>query len=253
MDALRAVEAKYQALSGRLDEATLRLWVATEARSLGRGGVSLVAKAAGVSRTTIYAGLAELEAASKASRKPGAASAPASEAVRRVRAAGGGRKKLIDLNPWLLESLDALVEPTSRGDPMSPLRWTCKSTTRLARELNLMGHAVSQRTVCDLLARLNYSLQSVRKTREGSHHPDRDAQFHHIAKAVAQYQRQRQPVISVDTKKKELIGDFKNAGREWRPAGDPEQVRVHVRISDERDRPFRHRDRRIRERDRSFR
>jgi Rhodopirellula transposase DDE domain len=233
MDALQAIEAKYQALSRRLDEATLRLWVATEARSLGRGGVSLVAKAAGVSRTTIYAGLAELEAASKASRKRGAASAAASEPARRVRAAGGGRKKLIDLNPGLLESLDALVEPTSRGDPMSPLRWTCKSTTRLAKELNLMGHAVSQRTVCDLLARLNYSLQSVRKTREGSHHEDRDAQFHHIAKAVVQYQRQRQPVISVDTKKKEVIGDFKNAGREWRPAGDPEQVRVHDFIDPE--------------------
>jgi hypothetical protein len=233
MDALQAIEAKYQALSRRLDEATLRLWVATEARSLGRGGVSLVAKAAGVSRTTIYAGLAELEAASKASRKRGAASAAASEPARRVRAAGGGRKKLIDLNPGLLESLDALVEPTSRGDPMSPLRWTCKSTTRLAKELNEMGHAVSQRTVCDLLARLNYSLQSVRKTREGSHHEDRDAQFHHIAKAVAQYQRQRQPVISVDTKKKEVIGDFKNAGREWRPAGDPEQVRVHDFIDPE--------------------
>jgi DDE family transposase len=133
----------------------------------------------------------------------------------------------------LLDALDALVEPASRGDPMSPLRWTCKSTTRLAEELNRMGHAVSQRTVCDLLVRLNYSLQSVRKTREGAHHPDRDAQFHHIANAVAQFQKQRQPVISVDTKKKELIGDFKNAGREWRPAGDPEQVRVHDFIDTE--------------------
>src|SRR5450755_465434 len=233
MDALQAIEAKYQALSRRLDEATLRLWVATEARSLGRGGVSLVAKAAGVSRTTIYAGLAELEAASKASRKRGAASAAASEPARRVRAAGGGRKKLIDLNPGLLESLDALVEPTSRGDPMSPLRWTCKSTTRLAAELARSGHRVSQRTVCDLLAQLNYSLQSVRKTREGGQHPDRDAQFQYIAAMVTKFQRQRQPVISVDTKKKELIGDFKNAGREWRPQGQPEQVRVHDFIDDE--------------------
>jgi hypothetical protein len=227
MDALQAVEAKYRALSGRLDEATLRLWVAAEARSLGRGGVSLVAKAAGVSRTTIYAGLAEIEAASKGSGEQPAASTAASEAARRVRAAGGGRRKLTEVDAGLLDALDALVEPTSRGDPMSPLRWTCKSTTRLAHELSLMGHAVSQRTVCALLVRLNYSLQSVRKTREGSHNPDRDAQFHHIAKATAQFQRQRQPVISVDTKKKELIGDFKNAGREWRPAGDPEQVRVH--------------------------
>jgi hypothetical protein len=145
----------------------------------------------------------------------------------RVRREGAGRPRATDSDVGLRPALEELVEPATRGHPMSPLRWTCKSTTRLAQELNLMGHAVSQRTVCDLLARLNYSLQSVRKTREGSHHPDRDAQFHHIAKAVAQYQRKRQPVISVDTKKKELIGDFKNAGREWRPAGDPEQVRVH--------------------------
>lgn len=233
MDALQAIEAKYQALASRLDEATLRLWVAAEARSLGRGGVSLVANAVGISRTTIYAGLAEIEEASKASKRRGAAPAAASKPPLRVRATGGGRKKLIDLNEGLLDALDALVEPTSRGDPMSPLRWTCKSTTRLARELSEMGHAVSQRTVCDLLARLNYSLQSTRKTREGAHHPDRDAQFQHIAKAVAQFQRQRQPVISVDTKKKELIGDFKNGGREWQPAGQPEQVRVHDFIDPE--------------------
>jgi transposase len=198
-----------------------------EARSLGRGGVSLVANAVGISRTTIYAGLAEIKEASKASKRRGAAPAAASKPALRVRAVGGGRKKLTDLNQGLLDALDALVDPTSRGDPMSPLRWTCKSTTRLAQELGEMGHAVSQRTVCDLLARLNYSLQSTRRTREGGHHPDRDAQFQHIAKAVAQFQRQRQPVISVDTKKKELIGDFKNGGREWQPAGQPEQVRVH--------------------------
>lgn len=233
MDALQAIEAKYQALAARLDEATLRLWVAAEARSLGRGGVSLVANAVGISRTTIYAGLAEIEEASKASKKRGAGSAGATKPMLRVRAAGGGRKKLIDLDQGLLDALDALVEPTSRGDPMSPLRWTCKSTTRLAQELSEMGHVVSQRTVCDLLARLNYSLQSTRKTREGSHHPDRDAQFQHIAKAVAQFQRQRQPAISVDTKKKELIGDFKNGGREWQPAGQPERVRVHDFIDPE--------------------
>jgi len=129
--------------------------------------------------------------------------------------------------------LDALVEPTSRGDPMSALRWTCKSTTRLAEELNRLGHRVSQRTICDLLAQMGYSLQSVRKTREGAQHPDRDAQFHYIADKVALYQRQRQPVISVDTKKKELIGDFRNAGREWQPKGQPEQARVHDFIDDE--------------------
>ena len=191
----------------------------------------MVAKAAGVSRTTVYAGLAEIEAASKVAKKAGKAP-PGGEAGRRVRAAGGGRKRLIDLDAGLLEALDALVEPASRGDPMSPLRWTCKSTTRLADELNRQGHPVSQRTVCDLLARLSYSLQSVRKTREGANHADRDAQFHHIAKTVATYQRQRQPVISVDTKRKELIGDFKNGGREWRPAGQPERVRVHDFIDD---------------------
>ena len=232
MDNTALIEAKYRALAGRLDEATLRLWAAVEARSLGRGGVSSVAKAAGLSRTTVYAGLSEIEAAAKATRKRRAAvtvSAPA----KRIRAPGGGRKKLIDLDESLLADLDALVEPTSRGDPMSPLRWTCKSTTRLAQELSSQGHQVSQRTVCDLLSQLKYSLQSLRKTREGTNHPDRDAQFRYIAKMVANYQRQHQPVVSVDTKKKELIGDFKNAGKEWHPEGEPEHVRVHDFIDTE--------------------
>lgn len=127
----------------------------------------------------------------------------------------------------LRQDLDALVEPTTRGDPQSPLRWTCKSTPRLAAELRALGHRVSQRTVCTLLAHLNYSLQSPRKRREGRQHPERDAQFSYIARLVAQYQRVGDPVISVDTKKKELIGDFKNGGREWQPPGEPEQVRVH--------------------------
>jgi hypothetical protein len=237
MNQTPAVEAKFRALSGRLDEATLRLWAAAEARSLGRGGVSVVAKVAGLSRTTVYAGLAEIEAAAKAKGKgrSKAATQPlvAALAPKRVRAPGGGRKRLVDIDASLLADLDALVEPTSRGDPMSPLRWTCKSTTRLAAELARSGHRVSQRTVCDLLAQLNYSLQSVRKTREGAQHPDRDAQFQYIAAMVTKFQRQRQPVISVDTKKKELIGDFKNTGREWHPQGQPEQVRVHDFIDDE--------------------
>src|SRR6266581_4018144 len=134
----------------------------------------------------------------------------------RVRAAGGGRKKLTAKDAHLLRDLDALVEPTSRGDPMSPLRWTCKSTPRLAQELAEQGHEVSQRSVCDLLAQLDYSLQSTRKTREGGQHPDRDAQFQHIASTAAQYQAAGDPVISVNTKKKELVGDFKNGGREGR-------------------------------------
>jgi hypothetical protein len=181
----------------------------------------------GVSRTTVYAGLAELdEAAARFVVTP--------ELERgRVRAPGGGRKPLASGDPTLLRDLDALVEPTTRGDPMSALRWTCKSTTRLAQELNRQGHQVSQRTVCDLLAQMHYSLQSVRKTREGAQHPDRDAQFRHIAQAVAQCQRQGQPVISVDTKKKELIGDFKNAGQEWQPAGQPEEVRTHDFIDEQ--------------------
>ncbi len=213
----------------------MRLWAAAEARSLGRGGVSVVAKVAGLSRTTVYAGLAEIEAAGKAKGRSKAAAQPLATAAahKRIRAPGGGRKRLVDIDASLLADLDALVEPTSRGDPMSPLRWTCKSTTRLAAELARSGHRVSQRTVCDLLAQLNYSLQSVRKTREGGQHPDRDAQFQYIATMVTKFQRQRQPVISVDTKKKELIGDFKNAGREWHPQGQPEQVRVHDFIDDE--------------------
>ncbi len=237
MDQAPLLAAKFKALSTRLDEATLRLWAAAEARSLGRGGVSVVAKVAGLSRTTVYAGLAEIEAAGKAkskgARKAAAQPLPAAAAHKRIRAPGGGRKRLVDLDGSLLADLDALVEPTSRGDPMTPLRWTCKSTTRLAAELARSGHRVSQRTVCDLLAQLNYSLQSVRKTREGGQHPDRDAQFQYIATMVTKFQRQRQPVISVDTKKKELIGDFKNAGREWHPQGQPEQVRVHDFIDDD--------------------
>lgn len=197
------IEAKYRALAGRLDEATLRLWAAAEARSLGRGGVSTVAKAAGVSRTTVYAGLAEIEAASKPTSKRSKAVPTPLATPKRIRAPGGGRKRLIDLDESLLADLDALVEPTSRGDPMSPLRWTCKSMTRLAEELLRQGHQVSQRTVCDLLAQLNHSLQSVRKTREAALHPDRDAQFQYIATMVADFQRRRQPVVSVDTKKKD--------------------------------------------------
>lgn len=218
---MATIEAKYQALSSRLDEASLRIWAAAEARSLGHGGVSLVAKAIGVSRTTIHAGLAELKEAVvpvAVIKKDG---------HMRVRATGGGRKKLTNKDASLVKDLDALVEPTSRGDPMSPLRWTCKSTRRLAEELKRKGHAVSQRTICDLLSQMRYSLQSTRKTREGGQHEDRDAQFGHIAKTVVDYQKAGDPVISVDTKKKESVGDFKNAGQEWQPEGMPEEVRVH--------------------------
>ena len=222
---MATIEAKYQALSGRLNEATLRVWAAVEARSLGRGGVSFVAKATGLSRTTIHAGLSEL--------KGSAPSTAEHHRQPRIRASGGGRKKLIDKDTRLLSDLDALVEPTTRGDPMSPLRWTCKSTYRLAQELRRRGHAVSQRTIHDLLGRQGFSLQSTRKTREGGQHEDRDAQFNHIAHAVSAFQAAGDPVISVDTKKKELIGDFKNAGKEWQPKGVPEKVRVHDFIDPE--------------------
>ena len=221
MTDIAVIEAKYRALSDRLDEATLRIWAAVEARSLGRGGVSKVAKAIGMSRTTIYAGLSELESPPPPSTRDKNSTRP------RVRAVGGGRKRLADKDANLMSALDALVEPTTRGDPMSPLRWTTKSTYRLSDELKHQGHEVSQRTVCDLLAKMGFSLQSTRKTKEGGDHADRDAQFAHIAKTVADYQATGDPVISVDTKKKELIGDFKNAGREYQPIGTPEQVRVY--------------------------
>jgi len=229
VDLADEIEFKYSALADRLDEATLRLWAAVEARSLGRGGVSAVARAVGLSRTTIHAGLAQLRSTSVEARARDAGASKQS----RVRVPGGGRKRLVAKDATLLSDLDALIEPTTRGDPQSTLRWTCKSTTRLAQELNRQGHQVSQRTVCDLLAQLHYSLQSTRKTREGSHHPDRDAQFRHIASVVTQYQDDAQPVISVDTKKKELIGDFKNGGCEWQPKGQPEQVRTHDFIDPE--------------------
>jgi transposase len=217
MDATQTVREKHEVLSGRLNEATLRLWAAAEARALGRGGVTTVAKASGLSRTTIYAGLRELDA-------PPTEQAQGSA---RIRTRGGGRKRLIDKDTALLSDLNTLVEPSTRGDPQSPLRWTCKSTPRLAEELRAKGHTVSQRTVCDLLAHLGYSLQATRRLHEGGHHDDRDAQFASIAARVAQYQRAGDPVIAVDTKKKELIGDFKNAGREWQPKGQPEAVRVY--------------------------
>ena len=219
------VKAKYQVLSGRLDESTLRIWSAVEAQSLGKGGVTTVAKATGMSRTTIYAGFKEL--ALKATDTDNVFADKQKRKDRRVRAIGGGRKKLTDIDESLLSDLNVLVEPTTRGDPMSSLRWTCKSTSKLAEELNRQGHKVSPRTVNNLLYQLDYSLQSTRKTREGGKHEDRNAQFHHISETVAIYQAAGDPVISVDTKKKENIGDFKNAGQEWQPAGIPEEVRVY--------------------------
>lgn len=211
---LRSCRAKYRALAPTLTERSRRVWAATEARALGRGGIALVARATGISTATIGRGLRELQA--RVHLPPG-----------RVRRPGGGRKRTVDKDPTLLPDLEGLVEPTTSGAPTSPLRWTAKSTRELARALQGMGHRVSHQLVRELLTAAGYSLQANRKTREGPPHPDRDAQFRYIATQVRQFQAARQPVISVDTKKKELVGDFKNAGRTWRPTGQPDPVRVH--------------------------
>jgi Rhodopirellula transposase DDE domain len=211
------IRRKYLTLRVEMDERRRRQWAAAEARELGRGGVSAVARATGLSRTTITAGLRELRLPSR--RR-------AIEA-RRVRRPGGGRKPLAETDPRLWMALESLIEPTTRGDPESPLRWTCKSLRRLAGELAQQDHSASPNTVATLLKGAGYSLQGNRKTREGESHPDRDAQFRYISQQVRQGLDRGQPVISVDTKKKELVGDFKNGGREWRPEGRPEEVRVH--------------------------
>jgi len=200
-----------------LDEQAKRRWAATEARALGWGGVSLVATATGMSRNTISVGLKELQKA-----------VPASSIVReRIRRPGGGRKALTQMNSRLQPTLEALVEPVTRGDPESPLRWTCKSTSKLARELTHHGHPVSPRTVAHLLHGMDYSLQGNRKAKEGTSHPDRDQQFKYINRQARLFQTKKQPIISVDTKKKELVGNFHNAGREWHLRGQPERVNIH--------------------------
>ena len=216
-----ALRAKYGALAGLLDERAFRLCLAGDALALGHGGISRVARAAGVSRTTIHAGLRELREAGA-----GGASAPA-PGGRRVRRPGGGRKARPATDLTLLGDLDQVLDPVTRGDPMSPLRWTCKSTTKLAAELRARGHVVSQATVWRLLDDLHYSMQSNRKTREGTDHPDRDAQFTFINATAEQFLEHGWPVISVDTKKKELVGLFKNAGREWQKQGEPVAVNLH--------------------------
>ncbi|MHB0979540.1 MAG: ISAzo13 family transposase [Thermoleophilia bacterium] len=209
-----AIGERYRALAGELDERRRRLWAAAEARSHGWGGIAAVARVTGISETTVRAGLRGLAAGE--TLPPG-----------RVRRPGGGRKRLCDKDPTLLEDLERLVDADSRGDPELPLRWTAKSVRRLAQALKEQGHKVSHETVARLLRGLGYSLQGNRKTREGSEHPDRDAQFRHINEAVKQALSAGEPAISVDTTKKELVGDFKNAGREWRPKGEPLPVRVH--------------------------
>jgi hypothetical protein len=212
------IKEKYAPLKPSLNERSRRLWAAAEARSLGRGGPAAVIAATGMSSATICRGLAQLDAEAS-----GIGALPAD----RIRRPGGGRKRARDKQPGLSASLTALVEPTARGDPEQALRWTCKSTANLAAELRKQGFQVGPRTVAKELKEQDFSLQSNRKTREGASHPDRNAQFAYINEQVLAFQRRGQPAISVDTKKKELVGDFRNSGREWRPRGQPEEVRVH--------------------------
>ncbi len=211
------IRRKFRLVAVELDERRRRQWAAAEARDVGWGGISPVARATGLSRPTIMAGLKDLERSAK-SRLVAAA---------RVRSPGGGRRTLTQSDPGLLEALERLIDPVTRGDPMSPLRWTCKSTAKLAEELTRQKHPVSDRTVAMLLKRSGYSLQANRKSREGSSHPDRNAQFEYINRQVRAFQKRQQPVVSVDTKKKELVGEFKNPGEEWQPQGQPQPVNVH--------------------------
>ncbi len=220
------IRAKYERLRHAMGERLTRLWAAAEAEVLGHGGIAAVVEATGISKKRVRAGIRDLD---EMSHNPPAA--PPRE--QRVRRPGAGRPSLVDTDPTLMEDLDALVDPVTRGDPESPLRWTCKSKDKLAAELRGMGHKVSATTVGLLLRDLGYSLQVVRKTREGQQSPDRNAQFEHINKAAADFMARGQPVVSVDTKKKELIGDFKNAGKEWHIKGEPEPVRVHDFIDKE--------------------
>jgi hypothetical protein len=220
IDQVERVRLKFELLRHVMDERMTRLWAAAEARALGFGGGAIVTAATGIRSKRISEGQRDLDeiVADPPTDKPRA---------QRVRRPGAGRKPLAEKDPTLLEHLESLVDPVTRGDPESPLRWTSKSTEKLAAELQAMGHQVSPRTVGYLLRDLDYSLQANKKTTEGNQHPDRNAQFEHINAQAEAFQERGQPVISVDTKKKELVGDFKNSGRDWQPKGKPVAVRVH--------------------------
>ena len=213
------IQRRFRALAAFLDERMRRLVAAAESEAIGYGGISAVARATGVSRRAITEGMKELNQR-KVSRQTGSSQL-------RIRRKGAGRKRTVEKDLTLLEDLDRLVDPVTRGDPESPLRWTCKSVRRLAEELQQEGHAVSYQTVAELLHALDYSLQANQKTLEGSQHADRDEQFEYINRKAQRYLKRGEPVISVDTKKKELVGDFKNNGREWELKGQPKEVRVH--------------------------
>jgi hypothetical protein len=214
------IRSRYESLTGVMDERMTRLWAASEALSLGRGGIAAVTEATGIRKKRIAHGIRDLALLRES---------PPSEAPRqqRVRRPGAGRKRLTDKDPTLMSDLDLLVDPVTRGDPQSPLRWTCKSVRRLAEELRAKGHTIGAQKVSELLHEQGYSLQGTQKSREGSSHPDRNAQFEHINAQAQSFLRAGEPVVSVDTKKKELVGDFWNKGKEWQPQGTPERVRVH--------------------------
>lgn len=216
-DDIKQIRTRFEKLAWALDERMRRLFAAAEAAVLGHGGVTRVAQATGVSRRAIYAGLEELAAEKM----------PAENQGKRIRKAGAGRKSVIEADSGVMAALEQLVEPTTRGDPESPLRWTCKSLRTLAGELAIHGHSVSYPKVGDLLRELGYSLQANRKMLEGTDHPDRNAQFEFISEQSTQRLAAGNPVISVDTKKKELVGAFKNNGTTWCPEGTPELVKVH--------------------------
>ena len=215
---IERIRQKFVSLAPMMDERMRRQWAATEAVDLGWGGVSTIATATGLARNTIAVGVRELEYR---------VAHPKAVVALRIRGPGGGRKRLTEIDPGLQAALEALVDPATRGHPESPLRWTCKSTSKLAKELQRQNHPVTDRTVATLLKLGGYSLQANRKTREGSSHPDRNAQFEYINRRVTAFQRLRQPVVSVDTKKKELVGEFKNAGQEWERKGKPKTVNMH--------------------------
>jgi hypothetical protein len=210
----KTIKEKYRKLIPVMTERSKRIWAATEALALGRGGISAVSRATGIHRNTIAKGEKELES-------------PETLVPERIRRPGGGRKRLWVIDLTLREDLERLIDPVTRGDPDSPLRWTCKSVRKLSDELEQKGHRVSHTVVAALLHEMGYSLQANRKVREGKEHPDRNAQFEKINRKVGHRISRGQPVISVDCKKKELVGDFKNGGREWHPKGQPEEVRVH--------------------------
>ena len=211
------IKERFSRLEAWLDERSRRLWAAAESVAHGRGGISLVSRASGVSRRAIAVGLAELQKKPDRAQRTGLP----------IRRKGGGRRKATLKDPALLSDLEILLEPMTRGDPQSPLRWTCKSVRNLAEELRSQGHKVSDVLVAELLHQQRYSLQANRKTKEGSSHPDRNAQFEHINAKATEFLKSSQPAISVDAKKKEQTGDYKNGGREWRPKGQPELVQMH--------------------------